>query len=209
MRAGVVRHLDATDHPEVYMSQGRSTPVQYTRRPSRPFRFHPLPLVTLGTIRSSFLPEPLLTKFNCRRRRRRRKRTRHGTGSSRHARPRPRHPSYRAGVVVASHPAPTRPPHGPSRFSWSSSQSVMGLYYDGLGCGGVVRDDLVDTRDVEGGIVVDKIHGAVGIGSGPGAGPGVVGVGSGLERAELSVLETPSESDDARFWRFENLSREA
>ena len=104
---------------------------------------------------------------------------------SRHARPRPRHPSYRAGVVVASHPAPTRPPHGPSRFSWSSSQSVMVLYYyDGLGCGGVVRDDLVDTGDVEGGIVVDKIHGVVavvGIGTGPGAGAGAVGVGSGLE----------------------------
>ena len=60
----------------------------------------------------------------------------------------------------------------------------MVLYYDRLGCGGVVRDDLVGTRDVEGGIVVDKIHGVVavvGIGTGPGVGAGVVGVGSGLE----------------------------
>jgi hypothetical protein len=78
------------------------------------------------------------------------------------------------------------------------------VLYDG--CGRVVRDDLVDTGDVEGGIVVDEIRGAV-VGIGLGAGAGVVAVGPG-ERAELSVLETPARSDDARFWLFENLSRD-
>ena len=64
---------------------------------------------------------------------------------------------------------------------------------------------MVDTGDVAGGIVVDRIRGGVAVvGIGTGAGAGVVGVGPG-ERAELSVLETPANSDDARFWPFENL----
>ena len=118
--------ISVADHePEVYMPQGRSTPVHYTRRLSRPFRFHPLPLVALGTIRSSSLPEPLLTNFNCRRRRR--KRTRHWQ-PSRHARPTPGRPSSRAGVVVTSHRALTRPPHGsyvPPRRQANPSWSCM------------------------------------------------------------------------------------
>ena len=49
------------------------------------------------------------------------------------------------------------------------------VLYDGLECGGVVKGDLVDTGDIERGIVGDKIHAVVavvGIGTGPGAGPG-------------------------------------
>ena len=61
---------------------------------------------------------------------------------------------------------------------------------------------MVDTGEIEGSIVVDKIRGpvaVVGIGTGPGAGAGVVAVSPG-ERAELSVLETQAKSTDACFW---------
>ena len=89
----------------------------------------------------------------------------------------------------------------------------------GLGCGRdcgeggrMVRDDLVNTGDVEGGIVADKtrgvvVVGVVGIETGAGPAGASEGVGPG-ERAELSELEPPATSDDARFWLLESLLKE-
>ena len=147
---------------------------------------YPSVCLVLGyNLRSSFLPEPLLTNSD---RRRRRKRTGHW---------RPSVVQSGCGCCFASG-TNTSPPWTVCSSS-SSSQSV------------VVRGNLVDMEDTEGGFVVDKIRGAVavvGIGTGPGVGAAVVGVSPG-ETAELSILEMPAKSDNVRFWLSENLSREA
>ena len=74
----------------------------------------------------------------------------------------------------------------------------------------MVRVNLVD-MGVKGGIVVDGMRVVVVVvvvvvSTDAGSGAGVVAVGPG-KSAELRVFETPTRSEEARFWFFENLSR--
>lgn len=72
----------------------------------------------------------------------------------------------------------------------------------------MVSVNVVDMGDAKGGIVVDEMRVVVVVvvNTDVGTGAGVVAVGPG-KSAELMEFETPTRSDEARFWLFENLSR--